>query len=313
VRKNISLFFHQLLDSRKKVYRAPLNFPHVLSVVDQCTNPSPPQGRTETSVPPVVPQRHQPKKRTRFFPELSSPTAMHVVLDGELQTGRDGWSQVFEGRLTIGKQTCVVVVKLYQECMFPDPSAINFYGSEVFEGDWPSGTEVAQREAWAYKQLQQYQGSTVPYSYGFYTFRLREEIVVGFVMEKLVGLKVEEFLTSNHHRRNAKMLLADALAWSIHQLHCAGVVHSDIRRSNIRVLTDNGPDSIYVILFDFSNAAPKFNVLDRLTFGRDAGCITEVAIGDDDDSIEVWKDMNGRAKPAWVEMFRSGSSNSTRL
>ena len=162
-------FVEQLIDLRQKAYRAPLTFPHTLSVVDQCTNPGPPQGRTETSVPPVVPWRHQPKKCMRVFPELSSPTAMHVVLAEELQTGRDGWSQVYEGRLTIGEQTCLVVVKLYQECMFRDPSAFNFYGSEgIFEGDWPSGTEVAQREAWAYKQLQQYQGSTVPYSYGFY-------------------------------------------------------------------------------------------------------------------------------------------------
>lgn len=149
---------------------------------------------------------------------------MHVVLEEELQTGRDGWSQVYRGQLTIGKQTCVVVVKLYQECMFRDPSAIDFYGSEEFEGGWPSGTEVAQREAWAYQLLQQYQGSTVPYSYGFYTvtylslslassinvdlqFRLREEIVVGFVMEKIDGLNVENFLMLNEHRRNAKMLL----------------------------------------------------------------------------------------------------------
>jgi hypothetical protein len=168
----------------------------------------------------------------RVFPELSSPTEMHVVLEGELQTGRDGWSQVYEGRLTIGNQTCVVVVKLYQECMFRDPSAVNFYGSEgIFEGDWPSGTEVAQREAWAYKQLQQYQGSTVPYSYGFYTvtcfplflapssdvdiqFTLREKIVVGFVMEKLSGLKIENFLMLNYHRRNAKMLLVQIIALS---------------------------------------------------------------------------------------------------
>ena len=96
---------------------------------------------------------------------------MHLILDAELQTGRDGWSQVYEGRLgTQGEQPRVVVVKLYQECMFPDPSAVNFYGSEgIFEGDWPSGTEVAQREAWAYERLRGYQGSVVPYSYGFYT------------------------------------------------------------------------------------------------------------------------------------------------
>jgi hypothetical protein len=106
----------------------------------------------------------------RVFPELSSPAEMTIVLEQELQTGRKVWSQVYEGRLTVGTQSCNVIVKLYQECMFRDPKGVNFYGSEgIFEGDWPSGTEVAQREAWAYKQLQEYQGSTIPYSYGFYT------------------------------------------------------------------------------------------------------------------------------------------------
>ena len=96
------------------------------------------------------------------------------------------------------------------------------------------------------------------------------------------------------------------------------------------MLTDNSPDSVYVILFDFSNAAPKFNVLDNVSFGWDAWwfvlffcisflafpiwlrhkiyilslSITEVAIGDDGDLIEAWKEVNRRTKPVWVEMFR---------
>jgi hypothetical protein len=41
-------FVEQLIDLRRKVYRAPLTFPHTLSVADQCTHPGPPQGRTET-------------------------------------------------------------------------------------------------------------------------------------------------------------------------------------------------------------------------------------------------------------------------
>jgi hypothetical protein len=163
-------FLQQLMDLRAKAFITPLTFPHTLQVVDQCTDPCPPQGHTETYVSPEVPQRHQPKKRMRVFPELSSPKEMQVVLERELQTGLKGWSQVYGGRLTIHTQTCDVIVKLYQECMFPDPSPLNFFGSKgIFEGDWPSGTEVAQREAWAYKLLRRYQGSTVPYSYGFYT------------------------------------------------------------------------------------------------------------------------------------------------
>ena len=163
-------FRHKLTTLRKEVYKAPLTLPHTLPVIDRCTNPRPPLGHTETSSPPVVPQRHEPKKRMRGFLELLSPAEMKVVLENELQAGRDGWAQVYEGQLTIGTQSCKVVVKLYQECMFRDPCEINCYGSKgIFEGDWPSGTEVAQREAWAYNQLQEYQGSTVPYSYGFYT------------------------------------------------------------------------------------------------------------------------------------------------
>jgi hypothetical protein len=84
---------------------------------------------------------------------------MKNILEKELQTGRNRWAQVYEGQLSIGTLTCNVVVKLYQECMFRDPSQMNFYGSKgIFEGDWPSLTQVAQREAWAYKQLQGYQG-----------------------------------------------------------------------------------------------------------------------------------------------------------
>jgi len=76
----------------------------------------------------------------------------------------------------------------------------------------------------------------------------------------------------------------------------------------MRVLTDNGPASLYVTLFDFSNAAPKFNHLNRLTFGRGAGCITEVAIGDDGDSVEAWKARSQATQPTWAEMFRVGNN-----
>ena len=90
--KDYLSFLQQLLDLREKAYNAPLKFPHTLQAVDQCTNPCPPQGRTETSIPPEVPQHCQPKKRMRVFPELSSPEEMQVVVERELQTGRKGWS-----------------------------------------------------------------------------------------------------------------------------------------------------------------------------------------------------------------------------
>jgi hypothetical protein len=47
----------------------------------------------------------------------------------------------------------------------------------VFEGDWPSRTEVSQRDAWAYEQLR---GHTVPYLYGFYTVICISFIIIWF-------------------------------------------------------------------------------------------------------------------------------------
>jgi hypothetical protein len=41
--------------------------------------------------------------------------------------------------------------------------------------------------------------------------------------------------------------------------------------ATFRMLTDNVQNSVYVVLFDFSNAVPKFNDSGRLTFARDSG------------------------------------------
>jgi hypothetical protein len=86
---------------------------------------------TETSTPPVVPRCHQPKQRIRVFPEFSSPAGMKIVPEKELQTGCNRWAQVYEGQLTIGTQSCHVVVKLYQECTFPDLWACCRMGGNV--------------------------------------------------------------------------------------------------------------------------------------------------------------------------------------
>lgn len=38
----------------------------------------------------------------------------------------------------------------------------------------------------------------------------------------------------------------------------------------MRIFNDNGEDSLYVILFDWSNATQTVNIRDRPTYGRDA-------------------------------------------
>ena len=217
----------QLIVLREKAYKAPLTFPHTLSVVDQCTHPSPPQGRTERHLYLQSFLSAISRKGVLCVSFLSFRLLQQCTwswrkncrlgaMDGRRSTGAD---------LPLASGPALSWWSYTESACFEIPALSIFTVRRgIFEGDWPSGTEVAQREAWAYKQLQQYQGSTVPYSYGFYTvtcfplslvsstnvdvqFRLREEIVVCFVMEKLDGLKVENFLMLNQHRRHAKMLL----------------------------------------------------------------------------------------------------------
>jgi hypothetical protein len=156
--------------SRAKAYKNTIDLPGFqLPVLAQCMDPHPPLGQTEVYEVPDIPRRHQPRRRMRNFPELSSPNDMLVCLDHPLQTGRRGWAQVYAGKLTIHRKTCDVVVKLYQECMFQDPDPSNFYAVNGYlSSDWSSATDIAQQEAWAYSMLKDYQGTTIPNSYGFY-------------------------------------------------------------------------------------------------------------------------------------------------
>jgi len=164
-------FRENLYILRAKAYKDTFELPGFeLPVLAQCTDPNPPPGTIEVYEAPDVPRHHQPIRRVRYFPELSSPNDMHVFLDHPLQTGCQGWAQVYAGRLSIHGKTRDVVVKLYQECMFRDPDSRNFYAIDGYHtSDWNPATTVAQWEAWAYLMLKEYQGSTVPYSFGFYT------------------------------------------------------------------------------------------------------------------------------------------------
>jgi hypothetical protein len=91
----------------------------------------------------------------------------------------------------------------------------------------------------------------------------------------------------------------------------------------MRVFTNNGPHSLYIVLFDFSNAAPKFNHLGKFTFRRDAWLVLllyflycihrdalsfsmkHVVLGGDPESIKAWQKMtlDRKPQPAWLEMY----------
>jgi hypothetical protein len=298
-REDYTTLIDDMRARRREASAIKWKFPHVLPVLNDCKDPVPWEGSTDISQPPQVPRRHQPKQRQRVFPEVSSPRDMQVLLLTPLQTGYTKWSQVYVALLTIGGRSCEVVIKLYQQCMFLEPNSANV-------DEWSSATEVAQREAWAYQMLERYQGSTIPYSYGFYMFQLPTETVVGFVMEKIGGLEVDEYFVRNNND-HAAMLLADTLAWAIDQIHSAGVVHGDLQRSNVRICTDGDiPGSLYFIIFDFSVALQKYTTLNKPTYGSDAYDIMNVTMPDSGDLQLRWRRNNREKRPAWVRMFLVG-------
>ncbi|KIM87816.1 hypothetical protein PILCRDRAFT_814528 [Piloderma croceum F 1598] len=54
---------------------------------------------------------------------------------------------------------------------------------------------------------------------------------------------------------------------------------------------------------DWSNATQPINLMNRPTYGRDAGSIAGVAIGRGDDTVKEWKDATRTKQPAWLRMF----------
>lgn len=63
-----------------------------------------------------------------------------------------------------------VAVKLFQESHFRVPTGLgdfpNCGDDSAYRRGWLFGTEMTQRETWAYKTLQDLQGSFVPHLYG---------------------------------------------------------------------------------------------------------------------------------------------------
>ncbi|GAA5959000.1 hypothetical protein JCM3765_000797 [Sporobolomyces pararoseus] len=126
-------------------------------------------------------------------PAKSSEPGWMLKLVEPLQAGLNAegqWGQVWrasvideKGRRTLEGRT--VVVKLYQESLFPDP-----LGEDEPEIDgWSRYTaaQLEERESRVYSQARALQGRDIPLSYGFYTFALPSgEKVHGVVLEDLI-------------------------------------------------------------------------------------------------------------------------------
>jgi hypothetical protein len=65
---------------------------------------------------------------------------------------------------------------------------------------------------------------------------------------------------------------ADATAWALHAIHCAGVVHYDMSHRNMHVLPAGSllkSVSVSVVLFDFALASQVIDEYDNCCLERD--------------------------------------------
>lgn len=115
---------------------------------------------------------------------------MEVTLTEGLQTGRC-WLQVYRGRLCVNSKTepkleADVVVKLFHECLFPDPVTWDtFDPNKATYHEWVSASEIFQAEAWAYDRPEDIQGTITPHHHGSYLVcanRSRRALFIHFVL-----------------------------------------------------------------------------------------------------------------------------------
>jgi hypothetical protein len=136
----------------------------------RCTEPAAPRSHDQSADIPELPQEFIPTTRPRIQ-DFPCRSVLEILLQEPIRADVDRWSQVYKA--TVTSQSAIehpVAVKLFQESKFPMPTLDQFPDEEYtpYRHGWLFGTEMAQRETWAYETLRDVQGSTVPHFYGAY-------------------------------------------------------------------------------------------------------------------------------------------------
>lgn len=148
-----------------------------ISVVRRCTSPVPPLPpshhwtgcRPKFLAPPervLLPQKYRPPQRP--IPSLPTSPIRAMSLGGRLHGGYGTWSQVFRVDSINGIPVAGVLIKLFHECLMPQPEWEN---SKFDREPLESASEMAQTEAWAYDRLIELQRNYIPNSLGFFLVR----------------------------------------------------------------------------------------------------------------------------------------------
>ncbi|KAL5637045.1 hypothetical protein ACGC1H_000871 [Rhizoctonia solani] len=176
-----------------------------------------------------------------------------------IRYGQNKWAQVWRASLRCSTGAgwsagVSVVVKLFQESLFPPPTPEDLLGDKS-ECAWYSMKEQAEAEAWAYEMLKSHQGQNIPYSYGMYEFSLPcgEERVIGHVMEDVTSWTLDEYMQVIGGETNIEQTwqIATAAVQGLQSIHASGVAHRDLKPRHILVPKDQ-PGSVVFVDFTYS-------------------------------------------------------------
>ncbi|CAE6458519.1 hypothetical protein BN14_00605 [Rhizoctonia solani AG-1 IB] len=182
-----------------------------------------------------------------------------ISLREPIRHGQNKWAQVWRANLRCStgggwSAGIPVVVKLFQESLFPPPTPSDLLGDKS-ECAWYSMKEQADAEAWAYEMLKSHQGQHIPYSYGMYEFTLPcgEERVIGHVMEDVTSWTLDEYLHIIGGEVNIEQTwqIATAAVQGLQSIHASGVAHRDLKPRHILVAKEQ-PGAVVFVDFTYS-------------------------------------------------------------
>ncbi|TDL19040.1 hypothetical protein BD410DRAFT_806139 [Rickenella mellea] len=258
----------------------------MLSVVDPGFDPSPLRLR-----------------RDRCYLEPNKPFS--VVATASICTGMDRYSQVWLGAILLSDtSTTTVVIKIFQQSLFPDDSDSRSHHA----------AKLPKTEAYLFVDMKSLQGREVPWSYGFYKFKLPHgEIAIGHVMEYIpaptCALLLEQISSTGLASRRVDVEVSGeksspfsciqikSMAMAIYQIHNCNVAHRDV---DVRhMLIADWVEFTGVVFLDFTWAG----AVDPESVKRDAQRVIKILkkFNVQDRDIEEW--YHNHSTEVWARMF----------
>ncbi|EIN04273.1 hypothetical protein PUNSTDRAFT_138668 [Punctularia strigosozonata HHB-11173 SS5] len=251
--------------------------------------------------------------RVSPFPDVllsaARPQDMVITVSKPIRAQVDTFTQVYLGTLRVGAgKPRSVCLKIYQQSLCQFPKEDCFDENDDWSDIWRSAAQTAAIEAWAYRQLKSFQGSLIPYSFGFYKIRLpNDEISIVHVLEYLDAIRLSDLdrATIEQRVRCDIFDVIDDLLSKLDQMHAMGVVHGDINWHNVmlmRQIPDDDPSSALVVI-DFNLAQPS----DESNKFHDAVHTVELfrKLNVPMKDIEEWymRCTTSTPRPQWLSMF----------